>query len=220
MLAWPDVEAAVMMREYPAPRSADWYEARKWPKGWSALGDLKGQKVLDVGCHTGWIGWLAQECGAEVWASDIFGTAVHPSLYFIHAMTEDLPFADGMFDQVLTANTLHHVQGLDLALREIARVLKPGGKFTTFQEPCIPSWITEDEEQRRCPDCVRERAKGVTERRYHGWEYREALDRHFSETKVWACHGNPLVPDEHNWSPLEWDALDGYHGGCGFQATK
>jgi len=40
---------------------------------------------------------------------------------------EALPFEDGRFDVVLAFSVLEHVTDLDISLREIARVLKPGG---------------------------------------------------------------------------------------------
>ncbi len=218
MLTWPETEAAVMRREYPQPCPDEWYEARKWPRAWGLLGKLSGQRVLDVGCHTGWIGWLAQECGAEVTATDIFHTARHRSLNFLLAMKEELPFADGSFDQVVTANVLHHGE-LAPALREIARVLKPGGRFTSLQEPCIPLRITEEQEQ-QTEECAREIAKGVTERRYHGCEYRQALGLFFAESHLWQCNGSPLEPVAHTHEPITWEALDTYHGGIGVQAVK
>lgn len=219
LMKWPDKEAAVMRHEYPCNPPTCWYEDRKWPKGWGVLGDLRGQKVLDVGCHTGWLGWLAKECGAEVWATDIFATAVHPSLSFLVAMTEELPFGSKTFDQVITANTLHHVQNLDLALREIARVLKPGGTFTSFQEPSIPLTVTEAEAQQE-NECAREIAKGINERRYTAAEWKKALERRFSSTEVWLCHGNPLLPKEHNWDLITWDTLGDYYGGIGVRCVK
>lgn len=41
----------------------------------------------------------------------------------------DLPVAAGIFDMVVSVNTLEHVYHLDGALRELARVLKPGGRI-------------------------------------------------------------------------------------------
>lgn len=217
---FPEVEAAVMRREYPQPPPQEWYEARKWPKAWGVLGDLRGKWVLDVGCHTGWVGWLARECGAAVWACDIFETAVHPELYFQLAQKEDLPFATGAFDVVLTANTMHHGTLLP-GLKEMARVLKQGGLLATLQEPVIPVTMSEAEEQERCEDCRREIAKGVAERRYHASEYAEALlAARLHPKAVWVSNGNPLQPEEHTFEMTTWDALDGYHGGIGFSAVK
>ena len=41
----------------------------------------------------------------------------------------DLPFADDFFDYLTISDALHHFRKVDLALKESARVLKPGGKI-------------------------------------------------------------------------------------------
>lgn len=51
------------------------------------------------------------------------------------ADAEALPFADGEFDLVIGHAVLHHIPDLDLAFREILRVLKPGGRFVFCGEP-------------------------------------------------------------------------------------
>jgi len=42
---------------------------------------------------------------------------------------EDLPFKDGEFDTVCTANSLHHFRNMDKVFSEMMRVLKPSGTF-------------------------------------------------------------------------------------------
>ena len=41
---------------------------------------------------------------------------------------EDLPYEDDTFDLVCGHAVLHHIPDLDLAMREVMRVLKPGGR--------------------------------------------------------------------------------------------
>jgi SAM-dependent methyltransferase len=53
---------------------------------------------------------------------------------FVTARGQALPFADASFDGVLCLNALHHQPSYAVALREIHRVLKPGGK-AVFSEP-------------------------------------------------------------------------------------
>lgn len=48
---------------------------------------------------------------------------------------ETLPFDDDTFDLVVGHAVLHHIPDLDLSLREIVRVLKPGGRFVFAGEP-------------------------------------------------------------------------------------
>jgi SAM-dependent methyltransferase len=54
--------------------------------------------------------------------------------YFVAARGQQLPFANGVFDGVLCLNALHHHPSYAAALREIHRVLKPGGR-AVFSEP-------------------------------------------------------------------------------------
>lgn len=53
---------------------------------------------------------------------------------FIVARGQALPFRDGTFDGVLCLNALHHLPSYAVALKEIHRVLKPGGR-AVFSEP-------------------------------------------------------------------------------------
>ena len=48
---------------------------------------------------------------------------------------EDLPFPDDSFDLVCGHAVLHHIPDLELALSEVLRVLKPGGRFVFAGEP-------------------------------------------------------------------------------------
>jgi SAM-dependent methyltransferase len=51
------------------------------------------------------------------------------------ADAETIPYADNTFDLVVGHAVLHHIPDLDTAMREILRVLKPGGKFVFAGEP-------------------------------------------------------------------------------------
>ena len=53
---------------------------------------------------------------------------------FVAARGQALPFADASFDGVLCMNALHHLPSYADALRDIHRVLKPGGR-AVFSEP-------------------------------------------------------------------------------------
>ncbi|MCB0916698.1 MAG: class I SAM-dependent methyltransferase [Actinobacteria bacterium] len=48
---------------------------------------------------------------------------------------ETLPFADDTFDLVVGHAVLHHIPDLEQSLREVVRVLKPGGRFVFAGEP-------------------------------------------------------------------------------------
>jgi SAM-dependent methyltransferase len=95
---------------------------------------LQGAKVLEVGTGAGVIAeTLRDEVGAEgeVWAVDVDDQRLHPDgVSFLPVADTKLPFPDGSFDLVLSNHVIEHVGGpsnQDDHLREVARVLRPGG---------------------------------------------------------------------------------------------
>jgi 2-polyprenyl-3-methyl-5-hydroxy-6-metoxy-1,4-benzoquinol methylase len=97
-----------------------------------------GKRLLDVGCGTGYVASLYARGGATVTAVDIAERSVELTrqrLKLLHltadvrvANAEALPFADGSFDVVSSFGVLHHTPDTGRALREVHRVLVPGGK--------------------------------------------------------------------------------------------
>jgi ubiquinone/menaquinone biosynthesis C-methylase UbiE len=59
--------------------------------------------------------------------------AVAPSALVLRAPAEDLPFEDGTFDTVVSTLVLCGVDDQPRAMREIRRVLRPGGRFLFFE---------------------------------------------------------------------------------------
>lgn len=51
------------------------------------------------------------------------------------ADAEGIPYDDETFDLVVGHAILHHIPDVELALREVLRVLKPGGRFVFAGEP-------------------------------------------------------------------------------------
>ena len=93
---------------------------------------LSPQRVLEVGCGWGELAeWIARDTGAEVVAVDLSSRMVELArergVDARVADVQQLPFADGEFDLVVAAWMLYHVPDLDGGLRELARVLRPGG---------------------------------------------------------------------------------------------
>ncbi len=165
-------ESIFMRHAFPCPPDEAWYIDHALPPVWSLIKDtLKGRRVLDIGCASGWVAYYARLAGATVFASDIFETMVHPTLPFVLADKEHLPFGDGTLDGVLTSNTLHHGDLL-CTVDEVARVLKPGGLFASLIEPCIPRWTKEY--TYLMTHCAVEMQSGIDERRPHLWAYWDA----------------------------------------------
>lgn len=99
------------------------------------LGDLKGKKVLDIGCGTGrLIGYLKMQ-GAEVVAADLSEGMLeklrkkHRGVHTVKADIEDLPFENESFDLVVCTFVIVHLKALQKAFDEVNRVLKTGGYF-------------------------------------------------------------------------------------------
>jgi SAM-dependent methyltransferase len=95
------------------------------------LGPTEGL-VLDVGCGTGRLrDYLSP--GFRYVGVDPLPLRGVEHFPFCRAVAERLPFRDGIFDHVAAVATLDHVNDLDRALRQIARVLRPGGRFHVLQ---------------------------------------------------------------------------------------
>lgn len=82
-----------------------------------ALADLRGRRILDVGCGFGRHMWIAAEHGAEVVGVDLSGgvdvayrnLAGRPHCHVVQANVHDRPFRDESFDVVWSFGVLHHM---------------------------------------------------------------------------------------------------------------
>jgi len=89
------------------------------------LRQVRGRRVLEVGCGRGWLAARLVGVASEVTASDIvLGDATRDiaGVTFEEASVEALPYADDSFDVVVCTHTLEHVQDLPRALSELRRV--------------------------------------------------------------------------------------------------
>jgi SAM-dependent methyltransferase len=98
---------------------------------------LSGRSVLDIGCQTGALGIALAEAGAKVTGIDVTSWLVKAGRmrsegwgvpqHWVTGQSEALPFRDASFDIVMFIDVIEHVQNADQCLREIVRVLRPGG---------------------------------------------------------------------------------------------
>jgi len=96
-----------------------------------AVRESSPQRFLDVGCGMGEFAERVQrELGAEVVAVDISPRMVELTrargVNATEADVQALPFEDNSFDCVAANWVLYHVPDVDLGVRELARVLRPG----------------------------------------------------------------------------------------------
>jgi len=104
----------------------------------SLLGIRAGQRVVDVGCGTGWLHPALSGRGAAVVGLDAsFGMAAETRrraarerlpLAALQADAQRLPLADSSFDRAVAVHVLFHVPDVRRALVEMRRVLVPGGR--------------------------------------------------------------------------------------------
>jgi SAM-dependent methyltransferase len=97
------------------------------------LGDLRGRRVLDVGCGTGTLAaWLAEHAVAKVWGVDVsremLAVARTKGVTVREASAESLPFKDGWFERVVMTLVVHHLNR-PRAFAEASRVLGAEGRL-------------------------------------------------------------------------------------------
>lgn len=110
-----------------------------------AVDPKPGERILDIAAGTGTSSVALARSGAEVVALDFSpgmaaeGRRRHPDLQFVQGDAEKLPFGAGEFDAVTISFGLRNVQHPHVALAEMRRVLKPGGRVVIceFSRPPI-----------------------------------------------------------------------------------
>ncbi|GIH09989.1 demethylmenaquinone methyltransferase [Rhizocola hellebori] len=101
----------------------------------AALGLQAGEKVLDLGAGTGVSTEELTRSGAYVVGVDIslgmlaVGRRTRPTVPLVAGDALALPFPDQTFDAVTTSFVIRNVANTPAALRELARVTKPGGRL-------------------------------------------------------------------------------------------
>ena len=95
-----------------------------------AVAPHPGERILDLAAGTGASSAALAKGGAEVVACDLsegmieVGRERHPEIEFVHGNAMDLDFEDGSFDAVTISWGLRNIPDPQLALREMARVVR------------------------------------------------------------------------------------------------
>jgi len=120
--------------------------ARIWRKKVAKLVNSRpGQTILDLAAGTGSSSIVFLREGVKVVAADFSqgmleeGRKRHPELEFVFADAAELPFSDKEFDTVTISFGIRNVEKTDVALAEMLRVLKPGGKLVICEFSRIPN---------------------------------------------------------------------------------
>lgn len=113
------------------------------------IGTVKGSHVLEVGFGTGYQSIAFAGAGAIVVGLEVNtvlvdiarANAAHASVPATFVMYEGsrMPFEDATFDYVVSTSVFEHVDNLPLMIREIHRVLRPGGRaYISFPNRLAP----------------------------------------------------------------------------------
>jgi SAM-dependent methyltransferase len=102
------------------------------------LAPASGERILDLGCGVGHLlTWLSAHAPARYEGLDLslgsLGRARAAGRDVIAGDAEALPLRDGSYDAVVCNGAAHHLPDLAAALREIHRVLRPGGRLLLFE---------------------------------------------------------------------------------------
>lgn len=108
-----------------------------------------GDRVLDVGCGPGGASREAARRGAEVTGVDpatlmlrlagyLSGRGSGPGITFLEGTAEALPLPDRAVTVAWAISTVHHWADVPAGLREIRRVLEPGGKLIIAEKLTRP----------------------------------------------------------------------------------
>lgn len=116
----------------------------------AAAGELEGLSVLDAGCGDGAYSLLARRRGARVIGIDTSEAMLDAArekahvagatIDFVDASAERLPFASESFDAVFMVTLLCLLNVPSLAVREVHRVLRPGGRLIVGELGSYSLW--------------------------------------------------------------------------------
>lgn len=135
-----------------SPGLPAWLKLLFYPKKFALYRYLRGglpkeAKILDVGAGTGaalvemkkLFPHIREAVGLDVFQLEVDIANQRLQEYGVDAYTElydglHLPFPDNYFDAIHTSDVLGHVEHVPAWLRELNRVLKPGGRLAMFSE--------------------------------------------------------------------------------------
>jgi SAM-dependent methyltransferase len=129
--------------------------AAEWASLQALLPDLKGRRIVDLGCGFGWFCRFAREQGAErVLGLDVSERMLEraaamtsdPAISYRRADLERLDLGAERFDFAYSSLALHYIENLHGLLSELHRALAPGAEFVfsvehpIFTAPSQPGW--------------------------------------------------------------------------------
>jgi ubiquinone/menaquinone biosynthesis C-methylase UbiE len=114
-----------------------------------------GPRLLDIGCGTGFVIGLARDLFAEIHGVDVTQAMLDRvdrssgNITLHRSVAEKTPFPDDHFDAASAYSFIHHLTDYAEVLREVHRVLRPGGAFYVDLDPNKLFWKAIEQAQLR-----------------------------------------------------------------------
>lgn len=159
-----------------------------------------GERVLNIGVGVGGLERAATAKGVEMWSLDPGERAIARLREQLGmgdraqaGFSQQMPFPDGHFDTVVMSEVLEHLEGdvLPDTVREVFRVLKPGGRFIGT----VPARENLADNEVVCPNCAHH---------FHRWGHHRTFDIAALRATL-AGSFDVRVAEEHFF--IEWDSV-------------
>ncbi|AOP48790.1 class I SAM-dependent methyltransferase [Streptomyces lydicus] len=115
-------------------------------------GDVSGRRILDAGCGSGPLSAALRDRGAVVTGIDASAGMLalarrrlgDDAALHVGDLSDPLPFADGVFDDVVASLVLHYLEDWGPTLAELRRVLRPGGRLIASVDHPFVAYTVQD----------------------------------------------------------------------------
>lgn len=185
-----DTESHMEFLGASAPHLVEWSRRLSFPKG---------SVHLDIGAGEGILSYLVARQGYHSIAVELCATILHNATLFQSAIRSpganenssmdlwaadiyDLPLKDASVDFVTIKEVLHHLDDLDGLLREVSRVLKPGGMVYIWEPFDMSIPLLRSYRLSRVRPA--ELALGIHHRYHTYWTYQRLFRRWFTDVSV------------------------------------
>jgi SAM-dependent methyltransferase len=133
--------------------------APEWPALRAMLPDLRGRKVLDLGCGFGWFcRWAREHEAAEVLGIDVSqrmlaqakASTTDAAITYTQADLESAELPAAAYDLVYSSLAFHYLTGLEGLMSVVHRSLRPGGSLVfsvehpIYTAPTNPGWSADE----------------------------------------------------------------------------
>ena len=140
--------------------------APEWPALRVLLPDLRGLKVLDLGCGFGWFcRWAREQGAARVLGLDVSekmlarasAATSDAAITYARADLERLDLPEASFDLAYSALALHYIENLAGLLAKVHRALVPGAhlifsaEHPIYTAPTHPGWLVDAQGRKTWP---------------------------------------------------------------------